>query len=218
MSEKCPICDEVMLNEKYEEEGKILDEINKCKEFHYKYEFGYGRTEVTIGKNHWYWRYDQDTDTYLKEIDEVIKQEREKYLAKQPKEPEKIAFLKALKENKYDKTTRLVFADWLEDHGYDDEATLQREWTEKYQKAEDWLVDMSTSVEIPYETIIQAGFTYRDSGEYFIQEGTESARNFMHAGDNRELYWNNWEIVTGERLTDDDSDEYRDGMVFSCSC
>ena len=214
---KCPICDEVMINEKYEEEGKIVDEINKCKEFHYKYEFGYGRTEVTIGKNHWYWRYDHDSDKYLKEIDEVIKQEREKYLAKQPKEPEKIAFLKALKENKYDKTTRLVFADWLEDHGYDDEATLQREWTEKYQKAEDWLVNISTSVEIPYEDIIQAGFAYRDSRESFTIEGSDEITTFMYSGNNIELYWKNWEIVTGE-IPVGEEHSYKTESPFRCSC
>lgn len=39
-------------------------------------------------------------------------------------------FVQALNLQPYDQTTRLVFADWLEERGYDDEAAIQRRWTE----------------------------------------------------------------------------------------
>lgn len=52
-------------------------------------------------------------------------------------EEEKVAFLQAIKDDPYDATTRRVYADWLEDHGFDDEARVQREWTpEKHKEAE----------------------------------------------------------------------------------
>ncbi len=45
-------------------------------------------------------------------------------------------FLKALAKNEDDTSTRLVFADWLDEHGEYDEANRQRAWPE----AKAWLV------------------------------------------------------------------------------
>ncbi len=52
---------------------------------------------------------------------------------------ERQAFLDAIAADRYDQTTRLVFADWLNEHGLDDEAEVQRQWTPEKQRAEDWL-------------------------------------------------------------------------------
>lgn len=46
-----------------------------------------------------------------------------------PKERERAAFLKAIKEASWDnETPRLVYADWLDEHGEEDEATRQRKY------------------------------------------------------------------------------------------
>ena len=49
-------------------------------------------------------------------------------------------FLKALAENEDDVATRLVYADWLEENGLDDEADRQRKWSE----AKAWLKDFAS--------------------------------------------------------------------------
>lgn len=56
---------------------------------------------------------------------------------------EKSVFEKAIQEDRYDEATRRVFGDWLEEHGFDDEAKVQREWTREKQEAEDWLRDFA---------------------------------------------------------------------------
>src|SRR5205814_1124014 len=46
------------------------------------------------------------------------------------------AFLKALAKNEDDTATRLVYADWLDEHGEHEEADRQRKWP----AAKEWLV------------------------------------------------------------------------------
>lgn len=56
--------------------------------------------------------------------------------ARTPHEATMYAFLEQISENPLDEVTHRVFADWLEENGYDDEALIQREWTaEKYRTA-----------------------------------------------------------------------------------
>lgn len=49
-------------------------------------------------------------------------------------------FLAALANNEDDVSTRLVYADWLEERGEDDEAQRMRAW----QASKDWVVGMIT--------------------------------------------------------------------------
>src|SRR5262245_9445707 len=49
---------------------------------------------------------------------------------------ERDAFLKVLSENEDDTTARLVFADWLDEHGEHEEADRHRKWP----AAKQWLV------------------------------------------------------------------------------
>ena len=49
---------------------------------------------------------------------------------------ERKAFLKLLAKNEDDTTTRLVYADWLDEHGEHEEADRQRKWP----AAREWLV------------------------------------------------------------------------------
>jgi uncharacterized protein (TIGR02996 family) len=46
------------------------------------------------------------------------------------------AFLRALKKNEDDTATRIIFADWLDEHGEHEEADRQRQWP----AAKGWLV------------------------------------------------------------------------------
>ncbi len=146
---------------------------------------------------------------------------------------EKEAFLTAIAEDRYDQQTRWVFADWLEEHGLDDEALVQRSWTRKKQEAEDWLRDFAVKCgetctnygykepcdeweKITYEMVIQVGHDYVDHGHFFTQVGSEAARD-MCQGETAELFWKHWQTVTGRTKAAREEDEWMDGP-FSCSC
>ena len=54
------------------------------------------------------------------------------------------AFQDALAKDRCDQTTRLVFADWLEEHGFDDDAVEQRRCTtDEWVRAARWLEDFA---------------------------------------------------------------------------
>jgi uncharacterized protein (TIGR02996 family) len=144
------------------------------------------------------------------------------------------AFLAAIQKDRYDEATRRVFADWLEENGYDDEALEQRRWTREKQEAEDWLRELAGRLgqtcrnyddaldgEVPelweaitYEDVIQAGYAAVQSGNHFVQVGDMTAANVMAEDSVRELYWKHWQTVTGQAV----DDETRQHGVFSCSC
>jgi uncharacterized protein (TIGR02996 family) len=145
---------------------------------------------------------------------------------------EKQAFLVLVAQDKYNQSNRLIFADWLNEHGMDDEAEVQRAWTPEKQKAEDWLRDFAVQCggtrgfedeeeyygpyqEITYEMVIQAGHDFVDSNgeDYFVQMGTETARSLMYEEGTREKFWEYWQLVTGVTVG-----EEKQGTVFSCSC
>jgi uncharacterized protein (TIGR02996 family) len=110
------------------------------------------------------------------------------------------AFLKALAENEDDTTTRLVYADWLDDHGQHEEADRQRRWP----AAREWLVrfckENSGYQEITYEELIEFG-------REVVKEESSLERTYVdnevmwHAlRDNSQEFWKNWSVVTGVPL------------------
>lgn len=89
------------------------------------------------------------------------------------------AFEAALKENPYDATTHFVFADWLEENGFDDEAAWQRSWTRERQEAEDWLKVYAARMNC-----------YDDPEAAFngLVEGLRTKELFAHGSDLHGLY------------------------------
>lgn len=54
------------------------------------------------------------------------------------------AFERVLKNFRYDRVTRLAYADWLEEHGYDDEAAeMRRRATPAWEEADRWMHDFA---------------------------------------------------------------------------
>ena len=111
---------------------------------------------------------------------------------------ERGAFLAALAANEDDVTTRMVYADWLDERGEHEEADRQRKWP----AAKAWLVrfakkyspDPGDSYEEPisYEMLIRVGHEGLAEGEiiggYSLCDALDAAgRDF----------WRNWSIVTG---------------------
>jgi len=164
-------------------------------------------------------------------------------------ESERIAFEKILENNRYDSVTRKVFADWLEERGYDDLAFEERrKATEKWVEADQWMHHMATLCgqtclnfgeddvseiwkDITYKDLIDIGFqwlkegsegvhtgTYRKGekyyyGNYFVQRGSHHMYDLFREGDNKKLYWKNWQIITGVYV-----EEYKQSSPFTCTC
>jgi uncharacterized protein (TIGR02996 family) len=139
---------------------------------------------------------------------------------------ERDAFLKALAKNEDDTPTRMVYADWLDEHGEHEEADRQRKWP----AAKAWLVkfcrkhnpaasedpDDWTWV-ISYEELVELGRQAIEGAgrrkEYELLCG-----NNMDMCDalraNSQEFWKNWSIVTGIPLPQDVENRNH----FTCAC
>jgi uncharacterized protein (TIGR02996 family) len=137
---------------------------------------------------------------------------------------ERNSFLKALAENEDDTATRLVYADWLDDHGEHEEADRQRKWP----SAKEWLVrfcrdhNPAPDDEDPYEWVI----SYEELlglGRQAVEGVAEEGFGF-HCGNNMSMcdalransreFWKNWSVVTGVPVPPDVEDK----GYFSCAC
>jgi uncharacterized protein (TIGR02996 family) len=132
------------------------------------------------------------------------------------------AFLKALAENEDDTTTRLVYADWLDDHGQHEEADRQRKWT----AAKAWLVRFCQDHNPHDEDLDERVISYEEVlklGQEAINEPVGDAFDFF-CGNNMSMseslntncqeFWKNWSIVTGVALPADIEKK----TYFSCAC
>lgn len=63
---------------------------------------------------------------------------------------ERAAFEEALRRDRYDKTTRRVFADWLMENDCPEESDFHRRWTKEWQEAEDFVKDFCKRVDLNY--------------------------------------------------------------------
>lgn len=133
-------------------------------------------------------------------------------------------FEKTLNENPYDKTSRLIYADWLSENGFDDEAEFHRAWTVDWQHAKEWFDDFAEEHDVPLNEVLSTaqgfynaekdGRNYRLWDLLYTQDGNDSLRDFMYEDENRIEFWKNY--CTFARL------EMVDGLTevqpFSCSC
>jgi len=124
---------------------------------------------------------------------------------------------------------RYVFADWLDEHGYYEEATRQR----KYEAAETWLKDFAATTDGFDFDYTDEGDpdSYNDSGYmallYFLEQhvaGEEKGGFFLpfdtpYGFDSySDELWENYTIVTGNPAPEK-ANEYRNAMPpFRCAC
>jgi uncharacterized protein (TIGR02996 family) len=133
---------------------------------------------------------------------------------------ERNAFLNALTDNEDDTSTRLVYADWLDEHGEHEEADRQRQWP----AAKEWLVrfcrdhnhQYSFEQVISCEELIELGRQAvgeaTESGLGFDCGTNETMRDALYA--NCREFWKNWSVVTGIPVPLDVEVKSR----FGCSC
>lgn len=137
---------------------------------------------------------------------------------------ERNAFLKFLSDNEDDTTTRLVYADWLDDHGEHEEADRQRKWP----AAKEWLVRFceasnSRDDSDPYEWMI----SYKDLielGQEAIDRADKDGEVWLSCGNNMTMcyalqeasreFWKNWSIVTGIPVPS----TVEDNCSYRCAC
>jgi uncharacterized protein (TIGR02996 family) len=133
------------------------------------------------------------------------------------------SFHKALAENEDDTTTRLVYADWLDEQGEHEEADRQRKWP----AAKEWLVqfcednnpdpDDDWEWSISYQTLLElARDAIAGAGkEKWIEFSCGNNQTMCEAlREDSHEFWQNWSIVTGIPLPPD----VEERSSFSCAC
>lgn len=141
------------------------------------------------------------------------------------------AFEAGIRDDPDNQLRRDIYADWLEENDFPEEAVRQR----KFLAAKKWLTDFAAKYggscnnyftggydedgnhreedwePWTFETVVQAGVDYAETGDYLTQIGAESARNNVGP-----KFWQNWAIVTGMPIPGGGK---RLGTApFSCSC
>jgi uncharacterized protein (TIGR02996 family) len=131
---------------------------------------------------------------------------------------ERDAFLRALAEDEDDATTRLVYSDWLEEHGEHEEADRQRKWP----AAKEWLIRFCRDHNPSYSQVISFE-DLLELGRKAVEEAREDWLGF-YCGDNETMcnalransreFWQNWSVVTGIPVPPDVEGKSH----FSCGC
>jgi uncharacterized protein (TIGR02996 family) len=128
------------------------------------------------------------------------------------------AFEAILAGDPYDIETRLVYADWLEENGLDDDsAEERRKATEAWCAADQWMHTFALQVGIRHDEAITAGFRGDygtgmnfNPGDYGFSD--EPGKYDFDEGKVEE-YWRNWRIVTGR---EPEHDQGTKAMPFRC--
>lgn len=126
-------------------------------------------------------------------------------------ELEKGAFLKALGQDRYDEATHRAFADWLSEHGLDDEAEYHRLWTPERQAAEDHLRKVASECEMNYDAFMKAVERFLDTGH---QLGLPM--NVPEEDHDPAAFWASVEVLTGRGPASDRRDSMWD--FYFCNC
>lgn len=113
------------------------------------------------------------------------------------------ALLRALEENEDDLTTRLIYADWLDEHDEPEEADRMRAWP----AAKKWLTEFSIGGHDWQEVLANA----ESDWDYITEYDSDSWQDAFY--DVQDDFYRNVEIVTGKKFLEDDRKN-----PFSCSC
>jgi uncharacterized protein (TIGR02996 family) len=136
-------------------------------------------------------------------------------------EKDREGFLRAIEQDPDDETTRLVFADWLDEQGEYDEATRQRQ----IPAARRWLADFGKDMAGPYgdeeedrlygnglsvEQLVEIAVGCLDRGHGHTLGFDTPERAYTDG----EEFWRNIQIVTGREVPEG----VRGAAPFRCAC
>lgn len=127
-----------------------------------------------------------------------------------PARSERDAFLAALAADEDDATTRLVYADWLDEHDMPEEATRQRAWP----AAKAWVTAFAPMIGQDYASLMDAAAEYHADG-WYTRDNSESYKDVL-LGMWAE-FWGYWETLTGKTVRRPEDKEWG-SAPFTCSC
>lgn len=214
---ECPVCGGPTWKAREEpyEEGEPGEELELCWNECYSHLNSYGSHTLRVGDREWQWGwYDASPRDERRPVEEINRAIRE-LKAERPsryKEPEALRFVAVLDRDRFDKDTRMIFADWLEEQGYDDEAAFQRSWTREWQEARDHLFLCAAECRITYDELLGAATAHLEG-----EEGDDGATLLLgHVTPaimyDTETFWRAYQTVTGRETGGDR------GGFFSCAC
>jgi uncharacterized protein (TIGR02996 family) len=143
-------------------------------------------------------------------------------------------FLRTIREDPRDNTNRLVFADWLDEHG---EPDLALEYRRSYAELRDVIVGLCNKYD-ESDGRVRRGYGYKDP-DMLIQAavacaaGTSNSIYFGAAedlcyamrsqGEDYELFWRTIELLSGYKFLKRDSvslesDYSEDDVRYHCDC
>lgn len=122
------------------------------------------------------------------------------------------AFEEVLKENRYDSTTRLVYADWLEERGFDDEAQEQRRMASpEWVGADRWMHAFADGLG---ETCVNYDETYRyDPVTHRVEDGEPERWEKITYDTVMKAAQESVDSLDAERWVQQGSEEARDKMA-----
>lgn len=137
---------------------------------------------------------------------------------------ERIAFEQALRQDEDDDITRMVFADWLDEHDMPEEADRMRRW----RSSKTWLENWCRSVNYgnlgdphTYEDAVEAGYAAAQGRQYIW--GTDAAQDYFFRSDYSSVnqtaireWLYHWSTVTGVPL--DSLEHVVENVPFRCAC
>lgn len=127
------------------------------------------------------------------------------------------AFEAILKEDLYDEVTRKVYADWLSENGFDEEAMEQYSWTKEKQEAIDWLKNLAGQEYYGY--IVSAATVYLNSG---LASKDAMMTEYLTL-DKVPKFWECISLVLGKKVLIQLNDscfytEFDDDDYYNCGC
>lgn len=135
-------------------------------------------------------------------------------------EQDRHAFLKALAEDKYDRSTHQAFADWLYEQGEDTLAHYHVSWTKEKQDSEDFITNIAQQCGTNFAALVQAGHDHLDIGTYLTLKIEKPYLLDM------KLFWTHFSVVTGRKVKkkfsnnplyfDPPDNYYDDGCSLDC--
>lgn len=213
---ECPVCGGPTWKGEEEayEEGEPEEAMELCWNECYYHLDWYGSHHLRVGEREWRWGRDEysseSSERPSAEIDRAIEAmkaaRRSRY-----KEPEAVRFVAALDRDRFDQDTRRIFADWLEEHGYDDEAVWHRNWTRAWQEGRDHLVYCAAECHVTVGELLEAATAHLESkGE--DDEGLYLGHLTPEIMYDTKSFWRAYQAVTGRDTNGDAGDFVR------CAC
>lgn len=121
------------------------------------------------------------------------------------------SFEAALKKDVYDEVTHKVFADWLSENGFDEEAEYHYTWTKEKQEAIDWIHEWEDKLNLSKGQLL---WTKPEDAYEIISVGDAENERNEFCEYRREEFLRKLELATGLRFTEDNEPH----IWFSCGC